>query len=305
LIKVEFKIYLRFLEPMTDRAAGGTLCETITIRRNIAADPISHQTVKAFAQWQDRCTSKDGTVHTLRSLSEESFMPARLIELQRAVSGVCLQLVEFNKARAKNDVKYAALSYRWGCDQKNQLTKSNHESHLEKTSWQNLLKTPKDAVTTTYRLGLSCLWIDSFSFSRIMKRTNTEISRMTKVYTHSYFAIMARRSETADHGFLGPIVLPSGTSRLQYQVTDGRSDWITPTFQSALESEDCNTFGSRGWVLQEHMLSRRLIMFGSWFTEWSCRTERSETSNTRKRRINVDGWTFSAKVTEAPNFDGD
>jgi hypothetical protein len=58
-----------------------------------------------------------------------------------------------------------------------------------------------------------------------------------------------------------------------FQSTENqRRGFVTLTFKSALESGNDMTLDTRGWVLQESLLSTRVVKFGDWVTEWSCRT---------------------------------
>jgi hypothetical protein len=60
-----------------------------------------------------------------------------------------------------------------------------------------------------------------------------------------------------------------------------RRGLVTLTFKSAIESENDMALNTRGWVMQEYLLSTRIVKFGDWNTEWSCRTVQD---------INDGGW---------------
>ncbi|KAF5551305.1 hypothetical protein FMEXI_3423 [Fusarium mexicanum] len=120
-----------------------------------------------------------------------------------------------------------------------------------------------------------------------------EISQMTEVYTHATLTIMAKRANDAQEGFLHKRVLPSGTSSMMIRYLNGEEGTVTLSFESALSDEFGTRLDTRGWVLQEYLLSRRLLIIGNWATEWSCRQERYSPGN-------VDGWTRETKKETDP-----
>lgn len=267
------------------------------MRRGIAAQPLSKETIAAIERWRITCQTGLDSGHRVCSLTEEPFAPKRLIRLQPTESGIELRLVDNDLLALRP--KWAALSYRWGVPQPDKLIGDNLEAYRTSIPWTCLPKTLQDAVTTAHLLGVHYIWIDSLCIKQDDGTDlRIETGKMTKVYAHAEFTIMAKRAENADRGFLHPRNLPSGTSRLQYCAAEGLSGPVTLTFQKALEQEEETGLDTRGWVLQEHLLSRRLIIIGSWYTEWSCRAE---------RRTHIDGWTFSPAERNDPltYYDGE
>ncbi|KAK2775048.1 HET domain-containing protein [Colletotrichum kahawae] len=166
-----------------------------------------------------------------------------------------------------------------------ELTTANLADYEEEIPWNDLPATLKDAAVATNLLGMRYLWIDSLCIIQDDATDKIrEIGQMNKVYTHATLTIKARRGDKATDGFLHPRSLPSGTSMLQYEDGRGQRGWVTLTFKSTLKSEESTALDTRGWVMQEYVLSRRLVVFGTWSTEWSCRKE---------RRVHSDGWIFS------------
>jgi len=115
---------------------------------------------------------------------------------------------------------------------------------------------------------------------------------MNQVYAHSALTIVARRAVNAHSGFLHQRKLPSGTTLVDYLDKDGQMWQCTLTFDSAVDKEDETLLDTRGWTLQEYLLSRRLLIIGTWTTVWSCRKERYE---------NSDGW-FLERVKGDPFY---
>lgn len=155
---------------------------------------------------------------------------------------------------------------------------------MEDIPWSSVPKTIQDAALTTLKLGLRYLWVDSMCIIQDSEDDKTrEIGQMARVYTHATLTIAARRAEDANAGFLHERSLPSGTSTMAFRCEDGQDEQVTLIFESALTDEESARLDTRGWVLQEYLLSRRLLVIGTWVTEWDCRQE-------RQHRQNVDSW---------------
>lgn len=264
----------------------------------MALEPLSDQTMCLVRQWKNRCTDEENSQHKICSISERRFLPCRLVELTPKKSEIELRLVRSDSMGDSmgdcmgtfdyDRVTYSALSYCWGLDgQPEKLTAANLRSYeRDGIPWQSLPKTLKDAAITTHLLGMRYLWIDSLCIMQgdgdeDRRDKEKEISQMAMVYLHATFTIMARRGDKAADGFLHDRTPPSGTSLLPFRANDEQHGWVTVTFLSAVQNEDNTALDTRGWVMQEYVLSRRLIIFGTWSTEWSCRKE---------REINRDGW---------------
>ncbi|KAF5635905.1 het-domain protein [Fusarium sp. NRRL 52700] len=174
------------------------------------------------------------------------------------------------------------------------LTTNNFESFMEEIPWEMVPKTIQDAALTTRRLAIDYLWVDSLCIIQDSPDDKTlEISQMTEVYTHATLTIMAKRANDAQDGFLHKRLLPSGTSNMSFRYRNGEEGIVTLSFESALSDEFGTRLDTRGWVLQEYLLSRRLLIIGNWATEWSCRQERYSPGN-------VDGWTRETKKETDP-----
>jgi Heterokaryon incompatibility protein (HET) len=195
------------------------------------------------------------------------------------------------------NLRYVALSYRWGSQNNLKTTKSTLEDHQKGIPLEKLPKTLFDAVIVTRRLGVRYLWVDSLCI--IQDDTGdwaAEAAKMGDVYMNSYFTIAAHASDHADDGFLEQSLqraraIPVGGSRnggMYDEETAAYAAWqereqarepekesnqannlytITSNAffvmdgfnsQSYLEHSELST---RGWVLQERILSQKPIHF--------------------------------------------
>lgn len=269
----------------------------VSTTERIALQPLADHTISLIREWKNRCRDGGNSEHKICSISERRFLPSRLIELTPSACEIRLRLVR-SKSMGMYDydtATYSALSYCWGPgDQAGKLTAANLLSYKKAIPWQSLPKTLKDAATATHLLGMRYVWIDSLCIMQgdtdVDKADKEkEISKMDKVYCHATFTIMARRGDKATDGFLHDRTPPSGTCLLPFQVNNEQHGWVTVTFLSAVEDEDNTALDTRGWITQEYVLSRRLIVFGTWYTEWSCRKE---------RKVHRDGWRHLSHPSE-------
>ena len=274
---VALLLYIENSNVLTSETATNNSVRNI---RPIAADPLSERTLLSIQNWLGNCEHSCLSTHKLCSISERAFVPTRLIEITTSASGSGLQLRLVSGLNTQRKT-YAALSYCWGGSQPTQLSEGNIESYQESITWQNLPATIRDAVEVTHRLGVQYLWVDSLCIVQGGRDDEkaTEIELMAKIYTHAKFTIMVRRGKGANEGFLQRRILPFGTSRLSLESETNQ--FVNLTYEAALEIDGRATLDTRGWATQEYVLSRRVIMFGSWQTSWSCRTE---------RYLHSDGW---------------
>ncbi|KAJ4051693.1 hypothetical protein NW761_008713 [Fusarium oxysporum] len=243
------------------------------------ADPLAQGTITSIKHWISECDREQAQTHAICSVSEPHFLPSRLIRVRPRGSKCELKLLS-GKMLKEEGVRYAALSYCWGANMGTTLTTNNCESFMGEIPWEMVPKTIQHAALTTQKLGIHYLWVDSFCIIQDSPDDKTlEISQMTEVYTHATLTIVAKRANDAQDGFLHKRLLPSGTSTMMFRYRNGQEGTVTLSFESALSDEFGTRLDTRGWVLQEYLLSRRLLVIGNWATEWSCRHERYSPDN--------------------------
>ncbi|EWG50746.1 hypothetical protein FVEG_09880 [Fusarium verticillioides 7600] len=269
----------------TDQKVERDGLPNLLTRKPIVADPLSDITAASIRKWKGRCDFSKSQAHKICSKPSPKFLPTRLIEIVRIDSDQkpCVRLVEGSSLNA--DTEYTALSYCWGGDLKNCLKEGNKDSYRTEVPWKHIPRTIQDAILTSHKLGIGFIWVDSLCIIQDSKTADKdlEISQMTEVYTHAALTIAARRAPDADAGFLHPRSVPSGTTIVEFRDDNGETRRGTLTFEAAERYEDQNILDTRGWTLQEYVLSRRLLIIGSWTTTWSCRKE---------RKGNCDGWSL-------------
>jgi hypothetical protein len=182
------------------------------------------------------------------------------------------------------DGPYVTLSHCWGKLQITKLLRSNIDDFRSGIPLTGLPKTFRDAVVITQRLGISWLWIDSLCIiqdQHDFSDWGAEAALMNKVYSHSYCNIAASAAEDGSQGLFFPrdprdlqIVevdlcvrdlksdVDSDVEHIRYRIVNSHF-WAQNVTESVLNT--------RAWVLQERLLSPRVLHFGCNQLLWECR----------------------------------
>jgi hypothetical protein len=164
-----------------------------------------------------------------------------------------------------------ALSYRWG-DQKRLLTsRTTYHSFRDHLPIGKMPRTFKNAIYITHMLKIKHLWIDALC---IIQDDDEDLAReiegMGNIYRNSILTLSAQSALSADDRLLvqrdprwhRPCRLEMSTT-----AQDGTVTGIVYITSSVFEENHLQT---RGWVLQEEVLSSRSLIFGSRMMSWNC-----------------------------------
>ena len=173
-------------------------------------------------------------------------------------------------------LSWAALSHCWGGNTSFTLTSSTFASWQLAIPLSSMPQTFRDAVTVTRHLGLQHLWIDSLCIQQDSAADWAyESARMADIYRLSAVHLAAHTSRHSGDGFLKPrspvshVALPFASRRFgvsgQMLIRPALASWT-----SALSSSKGSILSTRGWVLQESLLSPRTLHFGGEQMFWEC-----------------------------------
>jgi hypothetical protein len=187
-----------------------------------------------------------------------------------------LRLVEL-----QDFVDYAALSYCWGDSQeKTKTMRENLKARLQMVEDSQLPQTIRDAVKVARLLRFKYLWVDALC---IVQDDDTdvakELGKMSSIYYGATLTISAASAERSSEGFLGDRVLSKAyggalfSINYQHHAEDGVDKGSVLLSQHPIYDESQEPIDRRGWTLQEHILSRRILRFGSKQTTWKCQSE--------------------------------
>ncbi|KAM7222746.1 Heterokaryon incompatibility protein (HET) domain containing protein [Rhypophila decipiens] len=197
----------------------------------------------------------------------EEFWPKRVIDVRDLHK---LTLVE-NQRRGED---YLVLSHCWGLPEdkaeaekeKNRFctTSKNYQDRLRGVSYDELPKTFQDAIQVTRALGKKYLWIDALCIIQGPDGDwESEAKTMADIFACAYCTIAAGSARGWADGFLN---LQSDSVDIGVQAAPS-----APTCACDFDKDvDGGTLMKRAWVLQERVLSRRIIHFTSAHTYCEC-----------------------------------
>ena len=177
---------------------------------------------------------------------------------------------------ASASIGYTALSHCWGTPTSRPLITNldNLASRKERIRFDELPLTFQDAVTTTRKLGIQYLWIDSLCIIQDSPSDwAQEAGRMALVYAGSFCTLSALSSHNSHGGF--------------FRVAEKERDFVF-RYDLTLGSQRIRVFPAepnhwalhgplmeRAWTLQERELSNRIVHFSRDELLWECKTLRA------------------------------
>ena len=180
--------------------------------------------------------------------------------------------------------EYAALSHCWGGLIPTRLLADTLDSYQKDISFSSLPANFRDAVTITRQLGIKYLWIDALCIIQDSASDwEIESKKMGDVYRNALITISAAMSPGSTAGILTETstqevlkenkMEDSVSLKVSYDGNSGTEVYVS--LNDREEETLRNLFISsplsrRGWVLQESILSPRILHYGSKQIYWQC-----------------------------------
>ncbi|CAN9167534.1 unnamed protein product [Alternaria alternata] len=166
-------------------------------------------------------------------------------------------------------VPYAVLSYCWGGDQLSKTVKSNVE--IVSIAIKDLPQTIHDAILVTRQLKLEYLWVDSMCIIQDSDEDKDAlIGQMHKIFACAEVTIAASKASRCIEGFLA---LRSNVPQFYVTIQDHiETHNVRPSRVVLVPSSKRHVepLITRAWTLQETLLSRRVLSYGSRQLRWYC-----------------------------------
>ncbi|KAF4944326.1 hypothetical protein FSARC_14702 [Fusarium sarcochroum] len=218
--------------------------------------------------WLKQCESHE-TCSTSLPTTRGTKLPTRVLDLTGSSdvpsepSDIHIRLRETDEGELGT---YTALSYCWGDDPELHFktTQNTLEAHQQGIDFLSLPLTHREAILATLYLGIRYLWMDSLCIIQDSHHDwEAEPMRMSSVYSNAHLTLAATASDTPEKGLLLPLQ-GAQCVKIHGEITSVRLETHRTIDQ---ESEPLNT---RGWALQEAVLSSRLVCFGEEQWLWKC-----------------------------------
>ena len=200
----------------------------------------------------------------------ERSLPTRLLYIGRR--GAAARIV----AGQDLEFPYCALSYCRGIASFPDLRRANTSQMTDTVELDSLPTLFRDAITVAQQLGYQYIWIDALCIVQDDEQDRTQEAAMSlttfanaDVTISTLFAADCHQSLFTDRPMRAtrPVPLDLGF----------QGDEFTPTGAQALFPrwpDDSDTFygpaHSRGWTLQEQLVSRRILWFSRGTIHWEC-----------------------------------
>jgi hypothetical protein len=209
--------------------------------------------------------------HSWTFVAPEKRLPTRLLDVSNPDH---LRVIETDHLPASTI--YLTLSHRWGSGHSISLTTKTYDAFSKSTPLSLLPTTFRETIELTRLLGVHYLWIDSLCIIQDSREDWLhESSMMGEVYAHGTLNIAATSAEDGNGGIFGHDIaddywLPRLISSSLWTNDDAtpRDYIVYPDFDPAYPEVWKNLveetpLGERGWVLQERILSPRVVHFAA------------------------------------------
>ncbi|KAK2598169.1 hypothetical protein QQS21_005720 [Conoideocrella luteorostrata] len=250
------------------------------LRRNRLSSIHSPETLSIIQDWIDDCDANHADcsdwVASGRddgAFGDNAVLPTRVIDVG-TVSEPLARLVVPNGSRAK----YATLSHCWGKEDILCTTRDNCADMQAGIAYEQLPATLRDAFAITRRLGIRYLWVDCLC---IMQQDELdwqhEAGKMGSIYQSAYITLAATASDSATDSFVTP--LENRMCQKTFELPCNPRDDTAGSFSFVIGHPDPDAnvknarLNTRGWVLQERLLSRRILHFAKDQIYWECRVK--------------------------------
>jgi hypothetical protein len=245
--------------------------------RYIGTEPSSTSHYKTIAHWLQACAAHPKCNETVSGSahinSSESPLPTRVVEVVRENGQLQLYLRQTDGLHGA----YITLTHRWNDHTGRCITTTaNIESRLLGHGFEDLPQLFRDAFAVAEKLNIRYLWIDSICIIQQgdgLRDWRREAPKMAQYYQHSVFTL-AGTAEDITGGLLqsyekDAIPWASKLVRLPYRDKHGfiageiylykRRIQVVEEYWSEVRE---SILLRRGWILQEWLLSKRLL----WYT---------------------------------------
>jgi hypothetical protein len=225
------------------------------------------------AAWMQNCIVNHKRCNAHLGTTCSATLPARALH----VSGTNARLVQMTHIDTKIITPYLTVSHKWMTQGMPKLLRCNLQKMQQSVQLHTLPAIFQDSILLARAIGICYVWIDSLCIIQDDSRDiETEISKMGQIYRNAILNVGALKTshvaKATKYEHTGLFVDRNCQEPSAFQLTIQRINSKRDYFAHVEERGDflnASPLMERGWVLQERLLSRRSIYFGSqaW---WEC-----------------------------------
>lgn len=247
-------------------------------------------------RWFSTCTSSHNECNAPGNSG--SFKPRRILKFNRTGANVLFQLVDGTECAAES--AYMTLSYCWGSQPASQayrLLKTTEQGMRSQQSISVLPKTIRDAMEIAGYFQCCYLWVDRLCiFQDSVEDFQKEASSMADIYKYSTLNIAALGAQDPDGGcfferdprYVAPTRVDIQHNRHTRHETPMSYRFKAETRLGLRTSFETEPLIHRAWTVQERILSRRVIYFGSKQVFWECKHAHWCETHPAKAEVSTD-----------------
>ena len=287
-----------FIVARNSQSAGHPLSpwSQIGVADHVEPLGLSKKCVALALQWMQSCTNCEGQ-HIKCSRPIVPPLPTRVIYVGKSDQDIRLHI-----SRPGETSHYAALSHCWGGVIPIQTTLDRLEQYTLSIPTP-LPQTFADAISVTRALGIPYIWIDSLCIVQDSKDDWVgEAAGMANVYSNSFLTISADAATNSFTKFLNaPARTVPPAKSITYSICDSdgaraagsiyvrakgalaqelpfhvfrdeNSNALIRDYLAGQASGVRSKLSTRGWVLQERLLSPRTLHFSKYEMAWECQS---------------------------------
>jgi serine/threonine protein kinase len=225
--------------------------------------------------WVHECSFEHEACQHAHQQGTTNVLPTRLVDLRPdGIRGTSVRILNSTQLTTSSEpVAYAALSYTWA---ESDITLSTHDEDMVELPRAMLSQAVNDGIIATERTGYRYLWVDSLCvFQDSAQDKEHECLATADVYRNADLTIVLDQLNNSPESIQAvddsSSRTCSGTTR---NPTMAQDPMKKPSTSSALSTIDFAIPGfawdTRAWVLQERLLSPRLLHLGPEQMYWEC-----------------------------------
>jgi len=234
----------------------------------------SHCAFQMAGAWLQTCLTSHKKCVKANNLPLPTLLPTRVIDVSIYLDP---GFVRLHSGSAQPGI-YFTLSYRWNPTKAAsfQTTTSNESKYSKRIRIESLPKVMQDAISITRRFGVQYLWIDALCIIQDSPRDwEQEAKEMATIYKNSLLTIAVAadgngdtqgcfrdRNRSQPRPLITHSPYPCGDTKYIFADRRMTKDGVRPP----------NELDTRAWVLQEQLLSPRVLTYSNQELYWDCKT---------------------------------